>query len=88
MGLDACVRRNCIRNGDPGPRFPILLEKVLYNGTHSGDSIASKNSTVLLNEVQVVLHSSDILSDSEKTFFTNMECLCQASIATVNPIVF
>ena len=25
--------------GKPGPRFPILLEKVLYDGTHTGDWI-------------------------------------------------
>jgi hypothetical protein len=28
--------------GNPGPKFPILLEKVLYNGTHTGDWIPVK----------------------------------------------
>ena len=28
--------------GTSGPRFPILLEKVLYEGTHTGDWISSK----------------------------------------------
>ena len=74
--------------GSPGPRFPILLEKVLYDGTHTGDWIAVKESPVLLKEVNTVLHSSDILADSEKEFFNNMKQLCEASIASGNPIMF
>jgi hypothetical protein len=74
--------------GTPGPRFPILLEKVLYDGTHTGDWLSSKVAAQLLQEVDTVLHSSDILADSEKEFFTNMKQLCEASIATGNPIVF
>jgi hypothetical protein len=74
--------------GSPGPRFPILLEKVLYDGTHTGDWISSKDAAKLLKEVSTVLHSSDILADSEKGFFTNMKLLCEASIATGNPIMF
>jgi hypothetical protein len=74
--------------GSPGPRFPILLEKVLYDGTHTGDWIPVKRSPALLKEVNTVLHSSDILSESEKEFFDNMKQLCEASIATGNPIMF
>ena len=74
--------------GDPGPKFPLLLEKVLYNGTHTGDWIPTADSEALLREVQVVLQSSDILSEGEKAFFNSMERLCQASLATGNPIVF
>jgi hypothetical protein len=74
--------------GKPGPRFPILLEKVLYDGTHTGDWIPVKESPALLKEVETVLHSKDILADSEKEFFENMKELCEASIATGNPIMF
>jgi len=74
--------------GKPGPRFPILLEKVLYDGTHTGDWVPIKESPALLKEVNTVLHSSDILADSEKEFFNNMRMLCEASIATGNPIMF
>lgn len=74
--------------GKPGPRFPILLEQVLYDGTHTGDWIAIKTSPALLKEVNTVLQSSDILADSEKEFFNNMKLLCEASIATGNPIMF
>jgi hypothetical protein len=74
--------------GSPGPKFPILLEKVLYNGTHTGDWIASDKSEKLLKEVETVLHSRDILAESEKEFFENMKLLCKASIETGNPIMF
>jgi hypothetical protein len=74
--------------GDPAPRFPILLKKVVYDGTHTGDWIGSKEAARLLQEVDTVLHSSDILSESEKGFFASMKRLCEASIATGNPIVF
>jgi hypothetical protein len=74
--------------GKPGPRFPILLEDVLYDGTHTGDWIAAEKSPALLEEVETVLHSKDILADSEKEFFDNMKQLCDASIQTGNPIRF
>ena len=51
--------------GNPGPKFPILLEKVLYNGTHTGDSIPIRQSPALLKEVNTVLHSSDILAGKQ-----------------------
>lgn len=74
--------------GDPGPRFPILLAKVVYDGTHSGDWISSEKAAGLLQEVNTILHSGDILADSEKEFFASMKRLCEASIETGNPIVF
>ena len=74
--------------GEPAPRFPILLKKVVYDGTHTGDWIGSKDAARLLQEVDTVLHSSDILSESEKGFFASMKRLCEASIATGNPIGF
>jgi hypothetical protein len=74
--------------GNPGPKFPILVEEVLYDCTHTGDWIPIKESPALLKEVNTVLHSTDILADSEKEFFDNMKELCEASIATGNPIMF
>jgi len=64
------------------------VQKVLYNGTHTGDWVPIKDSPKLLKEVNTVLHSSDILADSEKEFFNNMKLLCEASIQTGNPIMF
>jgi len=74
--------------GKPGPRFPILLNKVLYDGTHTGDFIASNKTEKLLKEVNTVLQSREILSDGEKEFFDNMKQLCEASLQTGNPILF
>ena len=74
--------------GSPGPKFPILLEKVVYDGTHTGDWIPTKQVPKLLKEVETVLQSSDILADSEKEFFNNVKELCEASIATKNPLMF
>jgi hypothetical protein len=74
--------------GNPGPKFPILLKSVLYDGTHTGDWIPVKKTPALLKEVETVLHSKDILSDSEKEFFENMKQLCVASSKTGNPIMF
>ncbi|HVR22028.1 MAG TPA: hypothetical protein VMU26_01800 [Candidatus Polarisedimenticolia bacterium] len=74
--------------GTPGPRFPILLEKVLYDLTHTGDWISSKIAKKLLKEVETVFHSSDILADFEKEFFNNMKLLCEAIVATGSPVIF
>src|SRR3954469_2757220 len=74
--------------GDPGPKFPILLKKVVYDGTHTGDWIPVKQSPALLREVKLVLQSSDILTPGEKEFFESMKRLCEASIETENPITF
>lgn len=74
--------------GTPGPRFPILPQKVLYDGTHTGDWSSSKIAEKLLKEVDIVLHSSDILADFEKEFFNNMKLLCEAIGATGSPVIF
>ncbi|HUO13592.1 MAG TPA: hypothetical protein VMX38_01300 [Verrucomicrobiae bacterium] len=74
--------------GTPGPRFPLLLESVVYNGTHTGDWVSANQSVQLLKEVNVVLQSSDILTASEREFFQTIKRLCEASIETGNPIMF
>jgi len=74
--------------GKPGPRFPILLEEVLYNGTHTGDWVPKEHTQALAQEVATVLRSIDILTESEKEFFTAMQRLCAASLDTGNPILF
>ena len=74
--------------GNPGPKFPILLKKVVYDGTHTGDWLPAKQTPTLLKEVGLVLQSSDILKQGEREFFEAMKRLCQASLATGNPIGF
>lgn len=74
--------------GKPGPQFPTLLKRVIYDGTHTGDWITSEKAKQLLQEVDIILHSRDILSETELEFFTNVRNLCQASIETGSPIAF
>jgi|SRR5579872_4258736 hypothetical protein len=74
--------------GTPGPKFPILLKEVVYDGTHTGDWLPAKKTPALLKEVNLVLQSSDILTQGEREFFEAMKRLCEASIATGNPIGF
>jgi hypothetical protein len=64
---------------DPSPRFKILLTKVVFDGTHSGDWIPREQTAELLQEVDMVLQSADILSNIEKEFFVNMKRLCYAT---------
>ena len=78
-------------NNDVSPTYPCALpqDNVLCVGaSNSGDSIATGLVPKLMKEVDIVLHSSDILAESEKEFFGNMKLLCQASIETGNPILF
>jgi hypothetical protein len=74
--------------GEPGPKFPVLLKKVVYDGTHTGDFLPAKETPALMKEVDLVLGSKDILKDGELEFFESMKRLCEASIATGNPIGF
>ena len=74
--------------GNPGPKFPILLKHVVYDGTHTGDWLPAKQTPALMKEVDMVLASRDILTPGEKEFFESMKRLCEASIATGNPIGF
>src|SRR5438105_8441462 len=74
--------------GNPGLRFPILLNKVIYDGTHAGDWIASDMAAAVVKEVDTVLHSRDSLASSQMEFIENMQRLCEASVETGNPIMF
>lgn len=74
--------------GSPGPKFSILLKRVVYDGTHTGDFVPVKLTPALLKEVNLVLASSDILTQGEKEFFESMKRLCEASVETGNPIAF
>jgi len=74
--------------GNPGPKFPILLKRVVYDGTHTGDWVPAKQTLSLMKEVDMMLASRDILTPGEKEFFESMKRLCEASITTGNPIGF
>ena len=74
--------------GEPGPKFPVLLKRVVYDGTHTGDWLPFRQTPALMKEVDLVLASRDILTSGEREFFESMKRLCEASIATGNPIGF
>ncbi len=74
--------------GDPGPKFPLLLKKVVYDGTHTGDFLPAQQTGALMKEVDLVLGSKDILTEGEREFFESMKRLCEASLTTGNPIGF
>ncbi len=69
-------------------RFPILLEKVVYSGTHSGDFLPACDSPELLKEVEEVTQIRSIWDACDREFFTSLRRLCEASLETRNPIVF
>ena len=82
--------REFLRGGKeiPARNSPRLLKKVVYDGTHTGDFLPLEHSPARLREVDLVLGSSDLLTEGEKEFFHSMKRPCEASIATENSIVF
>jgi hypothetical protein len=67
-------------------RFPILLQRVLYSGTHAGDSIPVRMVPKLQGELRVLKQrpaTKELLP-----FIKAMERLCGASIKTCKPIIF
>jgi len=66
--------------------FPALLEKVVYSGTHCGDCIDSAQAGVLLRELETLAPLAQ--DELHREFVDTMTKLCEASIASGNPIVF
>lgn len=72
--------------------FPILLDEVVVNGTHTGDVVESIDAKRLLNEAETAeklfpKHVPDA-TPFMKEFLKKMQRLAKASIATNNPIQF
>jgi hypothetical protein len=66
--------------------FPLLLDRVVYNGTHTGDGIATHDVPQLLEETRKL---RAIASDPSILGFANdLIELAGASLITGNPIVF
>lgn len=68
----------------------VLLEKVLYSGSHSGDIIEVKDLTALEFEINMIKGKTvEYVSDNIVILFLqSMEELVQAAKKQVNPIVF
>jgi len=66
--------------------FPLLMAKVVYSGIHGGDWIPAAEVGLLLKEVRFLMEAA---SDPHvKEFAADMIEVCEASLATGNPIVF
>jgi hypothetical protein len=88
IALVTAVRENLLAlNRQARGSFPILLEQVLQNGTHSGDHIDTDKSPALLLESEQIL-SEVSLERLQRRFMEQIKLLCLASIETGNPIVF
>jgi hypothetical protein len=77
--------RGFLENNSPHS-FPLLLKRVVYSGTHSGDWVAASEVLQLLTETRRL---QGLTNDPLILQFTNdVVDLAEASIATGNPIVF
>ena len=77
--------REFLENNSPSD-FPILLEHVVHDGVHTGDSITARDVPQLISETRKLqrLASDPLILE----FANNILELAEASIATGNPIVF
>jgi hypothetical protein len=66
--------------------FPLLRERVVYEGAHSGDWIAASESARLLDEAQNLRDTA--IDPTIRSFAEDVIELTKASIATGNPVVF
>jgi len=66
--------------------FPLLIERVVYDGTHCGDCISASDAPQLLAETQRLrgLTSDPLILQ----FTSDVTELAEASISTGNPVVF
>jgi hypothetical protein len=77
--------RGFLENNSPHS-FPLLLERVVYSGAHSGNWVAASDVPQLLTETRRL---QGLTNDPLILRFTNdVVELAEASIATGNPIVF
>lgn len=67
-------------------RFPMLHERVVYSGTHCGDSISPGDAAILAKETRLLLESAS--DPCVKEFAVDVIELAEASVATENPIIF
>jgi hypothetical protein len=69
-----------------GQRFPVLLEKVVYSGFHGGDCLRGPDVQALERELGVLESMRE--GELHHEFHRSMKLLCEASLASGNPIVF
>jgi hypothetical protein len=85
--------RNCLQKLQDVSRrtFPMLLEKVIYDGTHTGDLIEALDVPMLLTEVEAAEKLASRCGEDAprlREFLKKMHRLGMASLAARNPIQF
>lgn len=68
-------------------RFPMLLERVVYDGTHTGDHVSADEARYLLLEVETLLKQVP-MSEPQRQLMDKLRQLCHASLMTGNAIQF
>jgi hypothetical protein len=66
--------------------FPIILQRVIFSGSHTGDEIPVGDVPKLKNELELLAKFT--VKEDVKEFVQAMKELCAASLLTENPIVF
>jgi hypothetical protein len=72
-------------------RFPVLLGKVVYSGSHAGDCLPIDLIQGLRSEIEELAHfkcSTPESDDFMSRFRTQMQELIAASLSVMKPIVF
>ncbi len=69
-----------------GGDFPMIRERVVYSGEHSGDWISAVDSARMLEEAQAL--SAEATDPIVGHLANDLVELAEASVATGNPIVF
>ena len=87
LTLVASLREQISRLPDAESAFPIILKRVIYNGSHTGDEIPVGDVPKLKSEL-LSLAKFNLDDASVKTFVRDMNELCAESLFTGNPIVF
>ena len=67
----------------------IILNKILYNASHSGDLLCDEDINLLAIEIEILRKNASSSLDSELQLFLDvLDILVKASIDEHNPIVF
>ena len=69
-----------------GKRFPILLQRVVYSGSHAGDWIDHADAQRMLEELNNIETTAE--DELQREFVQTMRQLCDASVTSSNPIMF
>jgi hypothetical protein len=80
------------RNQTAGSRYPVLLEKVLFSGTHTGDFLRTRQVIDLAQELKLVRKNLKALPAEDRPtileLIQSLEKLAKASLKIKKPLAF